>query len=261
VPDLPDTDVSMTRLPKEQGDYLLEAAALQTCPNDKYGRKLVEQFRAMRAKRPNDVRLRVELSRAELMYGDPQAARAELESLAVSDAASFDVAYLLGRSYFDETKMETEEQVVLRNKASEQFLKAYSLNKTDAANLYFLSRSLDTETAPSKSVVNAGTAAAVLAPSVADYAVHAALVNLRGGDRAAAMRVLQPFANHPHKLEYAAKVSALIDSIRENEETAAVITKLQAIGLPEKEGEDDDDDKGKEKGKEKEKDQDEDKKD
>src|SRR5688572_22879191 len=57
VPDLPDTDVSMTRLPKEQGDYLLEAAALQTCPNDKYGRKLVEQFRAMRAKRPNDVRL------------------------------------------------------------------------------------------------------------------------------------------------------------------------------------------------------------
>jgi hypothetical protein len=262
VPDLPDTDASFTRLPKEQGDYLLEAAALQTCPNDKYGRKLAEQFRAMRAKRPNDVRLRVELSRAELMYGDPKAARAELESLAASEASSFDVAYLLGRSYFDETKLETEEQVILRNKASEQFLKAYALNKTDAANLYFLSRSLDTETAPSKSVVNAGTAAAVLAPSVADYAMHAALVNLRGGDRATAMRVLQPFANHPHKLEYAAKVSALIDSIRENEEAAAVIAKLQAIGLPEKEGEDEDgDDKGKGKDKDKEKEEEEKKKD
>jgi hypothetical protein len=253
VPDLPDADVTLTRLPKEQGDYLLEAAALQTCPNDKYGRKLTEQFRAMRAKRPNDVRLRVELSRAELMYGDPKAARTELETLAASEASSFDVAYLLGRSYFDETKLETEEQVMLRNKASEQFLKAYSLNKTDAANLYFLSKSLDTETAPSKSVVNASTAAAVLAPTVADYAVHAALVNLRGGDRATAMRVLQPFANHPHKLEYAAKVSALLDSIRQNEETTAVITKLQEIGLPEKEDEDEGgDDKGKDKDKEKE---------
>src|SRR6185369_1981757 len=52
VPDLPGATFTVTRLPKEQGDYLLEAAALQTCPKEPYGKKLVEQFRAMRAKHP-----------------------------------------------------------------------------------------------------------------------------------------------------------------------------------------------------------------
>ena len=238
VPDLPDITITVTRLPKEQGDYLLEAAALQTCPKDAYGRKLTEQFRALRAKRPHDARLRVELSRAELLFGDPKAARAELESLLANDAVAFDVAYLLGRTYYDEAKQGTEEQqLVLRNQASDQFLKAYALDKTDAANLYFLSKSLDAEGVPSKAVVNAGTAAALLSPSVPEYAVHAALISLRAGDRATAMRVLQPFASNPHQLDYAAQVSALIGALRENEELPAVITKLEKLGLPPKEDE------------------------
>ena len=241
VPDLPDTDITVTRLPKEQGDYLIEAATLQTCPKKAYGRKLTEQFRAMRKKRTLDVRLRVELSRAELLFGDPKAAKAELESLFASDAIAFDVAYLLGRIYYDEAKQGTEEQqLVLRNQASEQFLKAYALDKTNAPNLYFLSMSLDNEGAPSKAVVNAGTAAAVLAPSVAEYAVHAALVNLRNGNRATAIRVLQPFANNPHKLDYAAQVSALINAIRENEDITEMIARLEKLGVPPKEKEEDD---------------------
>jgi hypothetical protein len=247
VPELPDTAVTLTRLPKEQEDYLLEAAALQTCPKEAYGGKLVERFRALRAKRSGDVRFRVELSRAELLFGDPKAARAELEALARSDEAAFDVAYLLGRSYYLEAGQDTAEQLNMRNKASEQFLKAYALNKTHAPNLYFLSKSLDSGGVPSKSVVNAGTAAAVLAPSVPEYAVHAGLINLRSGDRATAMRVLQPFANNPHKLDYAAQVSALIESIRANEDLAALITRLETLGLPPKESE-----KDKEKDKDKE---------
>jgi hypothetical protein len=237
VPDLPDITITVTHLPKEQGDYLLEASALQACPKEAYSRKLTEQFRAMRAKRPGDVPLRIEMSRAELLFGDPKAARTELESLAASDASSFDVAYLLGRSYYDEAKLDTEEHLVLRNKATDQFLKAYSLDKMNAANLYFLSKSLDTDAAPSKAVVNAGLAAAVLAPRVPEYTLHAALISLRGGDRVTAMRVLQSFANNPHKLDYAAQVSALINAIRDDEEIASVITKLEKLGLPPKDEE------------------------
>jgi hypothetical protein len=254
VPDLPNIVINVTRVPKEEGDYLLESAALQSCPKKALGAKLLEQFRALRVKRANDVRLRVELARAELLFGDPKAAKTELESLQPSDPIAFDLAYLLGRIYYADVKEgKTEEQIVQRNKASDQFLKAYALDKTHAPNLYFLSKSLDTDATPSKAVVNAGTAAALLAPNIADYGMHAALVNLRSGDRATAMRVLQPFANNPHKLEYATQVSAIITSIRDNEEIAGLIEKLDKLGLPPTEDEEDDD-KDKDKDKEKEKD-------
>lgn len=237
VPELPDIRITVTRLPKDQDDYLLEAAALKTCPKEEYGRKLVERFRGMRAKRSGDPKFLVELGRAELLFGDPKAARTELEALVANDATSFDAAYLLGRSYFQGADQHTAEHLALRNKASEQFLKAYALDKTDPANLYFLSKSLDTDEAPSKAVVNAGTAAAVLAPTVAEYAFHAALVNLRAGDRATAIRVLQPMASNPHKLDYAAQISALVDALRGEDETRLLITRLQEIGLPPKEKE------------------------
>jgi hypothetical protein len=229
VPQLPDSGVTMTRLPKERGDYLLDAAAL-SCTNEKYGRELTEKFRAMRATRAGDARFRIELGRAELLFGDRKAAREVLESITPDDTTAFDVAYLLGRSNYEPEKPQTEEQVLARNKASEQFLKAYALDRTNASNLYFLSKSLDTGDTPSKAVVNAGTAAAVLAPAVAEYASHAARVNLRGGDRATAARVLQPFANNPHQLENAAQVSVVINAIRDNEDTAAVLKKLEAVG-------------------------------
>ena len=239
VPSLPDITIKTSRLPREQAAYLIEAAALQVCPKKKYGTKLLEEFRALRAKSPGDLRLRVELSRAELLFGDRKAARNELESIAANDALAFDVAYLLGRTYFEEAKPETAEQVTDRNTASEHFLAAYQLDKTHPANLYFLSRSLDTGGTPSKAVVNSGTAAAVLAPSVPDYATHAALISLRVGDRDTAIRVLQPLASNPHKLEYAAQVSALIGAIREKEEFAPLIGKLEKLGLPPKEKEED----------------------
>jgi hypothetical protein len=248
VPNLPDANITLTRLPREEGNYLLEAAALQTCPDEKYGRKLTEKFRALHARLPDDVRLRIERSRAELLFGDPKVARTELEALARSDASSFDVAYLLGRSYLDEARDDTEEHIVLRNKAGEQFLKAYALDKLDAANLYFLSRSLDSGGVPTKGVVNAATAAAVLAPSVSAYAINAAMINLRAGDRPTAMRVLQPFANHPHRLRFAAQVSALIDAIRANEEAVSLIKKIGNLesGSKDDEAEDGKEGEGKE---------------
>jgi hypothetical protein len=72
---------------------------------------------------------------------------------------------------------------------------------------------------------------------VAEYALHAALVNLRAGDKNTAIRVLQPFANNPHKLEYAAQVAALINELGETEAMSEAIAKLEKLGLPPKEKE------------------------
>jgi hypothetical protein len=126
--------------------------------------------------------------------------------------------------------------------------KAAQTVKGNAPNLYYLSISMDTDGIPSKSVVNAGTAAATLAPSVPEYALHAALVNLRAGDKNTAIRVLQPFANNPHDLEYAAKVAALINELDKTQDLSESLAKLEKLGLPPKK----DEEKGKEKGKDKE---------
>lgn len=237
VPDMPETPITVARLPGERDDYLMEAAALRTCPKKSHGLELTEKLRALSAKRPGDDGLRLELNRAELLFGDAKAARAELESIVGKNPSSFDAHYLLGRSYFQDANGDSAEHIDNRNKASEHFLEAYKLDKGHAANLYYLSLSMDTGGTPSKSVVNAGTAAATFAPSVPEYALHAALVNLRAGDKNTAIRALQPFANNPHKLEYAAKVAALINDLRETEVISEAITKLEKLGLPPKEKE------------------------
>jgi hypothetical protein len=241
VPAMPDSPITVDRLPNERADYLIEAAALRTCPKKKHGAKLTEKLRALHAKRPGDLGLSLELSRAELLFGDAKAARAELESLVAKDPSSFDAHYLLGRSYYLDADGESAEALDKRNKASTQFLEAYKLDKGQAPNLYYLSISMDTGGTPSKSVVNAGTAAATLAPSVPEYALHAALVNLRAGDKNTAIRTLQPFANNPHKLEYAAQVAALIHELGETEVMSEAITKLEKLGLPPKEKEEEED--------------------
>jgi len=40
-------------------------------------------------------------------------------------------------------------------------------------------------------------------------------LNLRAGDKNTAIRVLRPFANNPHELEYAAQVADLINALSE----------------------------------------------
>jgi hypothetical protein len=237
VPAMPDLPITVERLPGKRGDYLIEAAALRACPKKKHGTRLAEKLRAMSAKRPDDLGLRLELSRAELLFGDAKAARAELEAIVAKEPSSFDAHYLLGRSYFEDADGESVEHLDRRNKASAQFLEAYKLDKGHAPNLYYLSVSMDTGGSPSNSVVNAGTAAATLAPSVPEYALHAALVNLRAGDKNTAIRALQPFANNPHKLEYAAQVAALINELGATEVLSEAISKLENLGLPPKEKE------------------------
>lgn len=241
VPELPDSPITVDRLPRERGDYLIEAAALRGCPDKKHGVKLLKELRALRSKRPGEVGLLLEVSRAELLFGDAKAARAELESLVAKDPSSFDAHYLLGRSYLQDAIGASPEHIENRSKASAQFLEAYMLDKGHAPNLYYLSISMDTDGTPSKSVVNAGTAAATLAPSVPEYAMHAALVNLRAGDKSAAIRVLQPFANNPHELDYAAQVAALISELGETEDMSEAISKLEKLGLPPKKKEEDED--------------------
>lgn len=226
VPDLPKEAVTVTRFPKSRGDYLLEAAVLQTCPDEEYGLELTKRLRAMRTKHAGDAGFRLELSRAELLFGDAHAARTELEALAQSETADFELSYLLGRSYYEAAQTDAEQSDALMSKARDRLVQAYKLKKLDAPTLYFLSRALDTEFTPSKSVHNAAVGAAALAPSVASYAIHAASVSLRSGDKDVAARVMQPFTSDPHNPAYAARVTAMIKAIREDKSFEEIMSAL-----------------------------------
>ncbi|HEY5809646.1 MAG TPA: DUF1570 domain-containing protein [Povalibacter sp.] len=226
VPQLPDTAITIVPLQKEQDDYLLEASVIRTCPGETHGKKLLESLRAKRPQHQGDITFRTELSRAELLFGDADVARRDLEILAATDGATFDVFYLLGRSYENAAQRNAEERDNFTNKASAEFLTAYKMDKLNAPNLYFLSRTLDDGGTPNKGVLNASMGAAVLAPSVHAYAINAAVVSLRADNPDAAIRVMQPFASDPHNPTSAARVTAMITAIRDKKELAEVMSTL-----------------------------------
>jgi hypothetical protein len=227
VPNLPEAAIKMTRLPSSQADYVLEAAVLQTCPGEEYGRELTERLRALRGKHADDPRFRLELARAELLFGDAQAARTELEVLAKMGESDAELLYLLGRSYYEAAQRDTEQREVLMSNAAERFVAAYKLRKLHPPTLYFLSLALDNDAAPSRSVINAANGAAVLAPSVFPYAIRAATINLRSDDRAMASRVMQPFASDPHNAAYAARVTAMIEAIRQDKGIDEIMSTIE----------------------------------
>lgn len=229
VPNLPEAAIKTTRLPASREDYVLQAAVLQTCPGDDLGEKLTEHLRKARKRHASDDHLRMELARAELLFGDAKLARTELEALAQANDQDPELLYLLGRSYLDADAGEGEDRDALRKKAAEKFLASYKLRKLHPPTLYHLSVALDDGPEPSRSAINAANGAAVLAPSVFKYAFHATMINLRAGNRDMAVRVIQPFASDPHNASLAASVTAMIEAIRQDKSIEDVVRAMDRL--------------------------------
>ncbi len=225
VPNLPETAIKVTNLPSSLDEYILQSSVLQTCPGEKHGEKLTQELRKLKDRYARDPKFRLELARAEFRFGDVQVARSELEALAQTSEPDPELLYLLGRIYLHAANEEEDEEKseMLLDKASTHFIAAYKLRKHHPPTLYFLSRTLDSGSEPSKSVVNAANAAAVLAPAVFQYAFHAALINVRADDRQMAIRVLQPFASDPHNTSMAARVVAMIEAIRDDKDMSEIM--------------------------------------
>jgi hypothetical protein len=111
-------------------------------------------------------------------------------------------------------------------KANRELLTAYQLDRLNAPNMFFLSKSLDDGGTPGKAMLNASMGAAVLLPSVHAYAVNAAMIQLRAGNPTAAVHVMQPFASNPHDAVSSARVSAMINAIEEGKELSEIAATL-----------------------------------
>lgn len=198
-------------LPDDVPDLALSAARLRTCLPRLQGEELLAQLRA----RPGASQaLRLVRDRAELLFGDPRAAAADLLSHVGDDDQSFEAHYLLGRvDLAAADKADGDARVAAMDQAREQLLKAYRLKKVDAPNLYYLSYALPGG-GHNSNVLNAARGAHALSPSVSEYALHEARLDLQADARDKAVQALMPLASNPHDAKQAARMRAAIATIR-----------------------------------------------
>jgi len=91
-------------------------------------------------------------------------------------------------------------------------MQAWRLDKTDASNLYQLSRA-STITNPTNALAAARNAH-VLSPGVWDFATWEAWLDLGADDRDRAIQALAPLASNPHGGDTTTRIRNAIDAIR-----------------------------------------------
>lgn len=96
MPALPAARVSFYPLPQATGEFLLAEAALKSCPGRPEGEALLKQVAGLAARFPSDERARLTLSRAQVDWGNPQAALPALQAAVAADDANAEAWTLLG---------------------------------------------------------------------------------------------------------------------------------------------------------------------
>jgi hypothetical protein len=158
--------------------------------------------------------LRLARDRAEILFGDAEAASDDLLAHTAVDETSFDAHDLMGRALILRAQgLHGDARSGAFDQAKEQFLKAYRLRKIDAANLYFLSYVLPGG-GTNVNVVNAARGAHSLASGIGSYAIHEVLVDLEADQRDKALQALTPLTSSVHDPKRAARMRAAVEAIR-----------------------------------------------
>ncbi len=213
--DIPQVAAKAQALPDGTQDWVLNASLLKTCMDKTQGQGVLAQLRTL-ASAPTGVspELRLARDRAEILFGNVTAASDDLSAHAAGDENSFDAHYLMGRALFLRSRTMTgDARSDMVAQAKDQFIKAYRLRKTDAANLYFLSFTLPGG-ATNVNVMNAARGAHALAPGIGSYAMHEALLDLDANQADLAIQALTPLASNADNRKFALRIQAAIDAIR-----------------------------------------------
>jgi hypothetical protein len=226
----PASSIRVTRLPKGAEQYVLKASLLTTCPSWEYGKTLLAGIAAQKTALAGDPQYRLELAKAQLLFGDLGEAETALTDIHAARPGDFDVNYLMGRVRFAQSeRAEGAAKSERMDEARAFFIAAYRANKLDAANLYYLARSFSNKpNFPDTNVLNAADSAHYLAPAVWDYAFFDFMVNLRSNRRDKAAAVLAPMGNDPHNPAQAARVQKALEAIKAGKETGEVLKLLSS---------------------------------
>jgi tetratricopeptide (TPR) repeat protein len=225
--EMPKPAIRITALDEAAAGYALDSSLLRTCPRPERGREILERLRARASKgAAADPQLSLVLARAEMMFGDPAATVRLLQGMVDADDAPSEAHYLFARAWgLQAEKLAGDEQRAAKDLARSHLVKAYRLKKDDAPTLYHLARAL-AEKGVDQNVLNAARAARLLNPSVPDYALFAAHMELAAGERDRAVRALVPLATNTHAPELAGRMRRVIDAIRSGKSEADVASMM-----------------------------------
>jgi len=216
VPSYGDAGITVTRIAPDAGAWLLDRSLLTTCMTPDQGKAVLGRLQARAAAAPADQDLKLAVARAQLLYDKPEAAEATVGPVIDAHADSFEANYLMGRIYMKESETASDkDRTELVDTARGFFVAAYKLDKSNATNLYYLARSFQSKPGfPDANAVNAANAAHVLAPSIAEYAIFDAFVNLAVGKRDEAVTLLTPYTGDPHNRAQAERLQKAVDAIK-----------------------------------------------
>jgi hypothetical protein len=204
VPDLPHADIEFTRLSRIEGEFVLDNAALKTCPASADGRKLLARLRQTAAQAPAVDFAQITLNRALVEWGDPRAAFGYLARAVENDPYNPEPHYLLGLAHAklaDSAGADRQEQLA----AARDSLTQAALLAPEAPEVsYALFRVALMGAEPTDKDIGRAVDAWRHGRDVAAFARAAALAHAWLGDAAGAYRVFTTLARDRRDPESAA---------------------------------------------------------
>ena len=196
---LPEAEIGFTDLPESANALLLDQAALKSCPGARYGQTLLNRVRANAPRFPDSELAQLTLARAEILYGDANAALPWLEKTAHDTPADSEAQFLLGRAELAlARKASGDAQTAAYAKAADAFEKAADADPKSPQNAYWFYRA---QVSSAHKIDEDAAGAALLAyqeaPQVDAYAYHAGLIYAHLGRRDEALAALHLVADNP----------------------------------------------------------------
>lgn len=228
IPDYPENKIQVTKLNPSTSAYLLDRSLLTTCMRPEQGKAVLARLEKLKGDFASDITYQSALARAHLLFGKAEDAEAIIGPIVQKNPEDFEANYLMGRVYYQMGQAASGQDRTDYTDASRSFfMNAYQINKLNAPNLYFFSQSYESQPDyPNTNALNAANGAHVLAPSVREYAVYAAYVNLAKDKRPEAIALLTPFVSNPHDRESALRFQKAIDAIKEGKSAQEVMSTL-----------------------------------
>ncbi|MVW60989.1 hypothetical protein GPY61_13725 [Massilia sp. NEAU-DD11] len=204
VPDLPRAHIEFTRLSRIEAGFVLDNAALKTCPAPAAGKTLLARVQQKAAQAPAVDFAQITLARAQVEWGDPLDAIAYLTRAVGNDPYDPERQYLLGLAHAKLAERAGPDR--------QDQLAAARVRLTDAALLapeapdvsYALFRIALMDTAPADKDIGRAIDAWRHGHDVAAFARAAALAHAWLGDAAGAYQVFNTLARNKWDPENAA---------------------------------------------------------
>jgi hypothetical protein len=204
VPDLPRAHIEFTRLSRIEGEFVLDNAALKTCPAPADGRTLLARLQQAAAQAPAADFVQITLSRAQVEWGDPRAAFGYLARAVENDPYNPEPHYLLGLAHAklaESAGADRQDQLA----AARASLTQAALLAPEAPEVsYALFRVALMGTAPTDKDIGRAVDAWRHGHDVSAFARAAALAHAWLGDAAGAYEVFNTLARNARDPESAA---------------------------------------------------------